>query len=406
MGHFDVGHPCVVLGMYETGLAVGRSLGRKGIEVIGVDWKRDIGFRSRYVKPFLCPHPLKDPNAFLAFMMELCRSSSDKAVLFLTADEFVIAVSRMREQLAGRYLFNIPSEELLECIMNKDCLYLKAQAAGIPVPKTVKLDALGDLEKARDGMRYPVFVKGCLSYIWRERFGGVKGFLARDVDELRDRARLLLTRNIPAIVQEVIPGPDTNHFKSCCYVSARGKLLLDFTLQKMRQQPVRFGIGASVRSVDYPELSTIGRELFFALEFRGVGSAEFKLDENDHTLKLIELNPRYWQQNILADRCGMNFPVVDYLETTGQEPAATFDFLHDVKWINMLMDLNSFLTYRKERTLGAGKWLASLKGAKVFSDFALDDMVPALMEKKYWRLVARVWNWFSRMLFRMRRLHE
>ncbi|UCF70150.1 MAG: carbamoyl-phosphate synthase, partial [candidate division WOR-3 bacterium] len=149
MRHFDTGHPCIVLGMYETGLAVGRSLGRKGMKVIGVDWKRDIGFRSRYVKPFLCPHPLKDPKAFLEFMMGLRRSSSHKPVLFLTADEFVIAVSRMREQLADRYLFNIPSGELIECIMNKDCLYLKAQDAGIPVPKTVKLDTLEDLEKAR-----------------------------------------------------------------------------------------------------------------------------------------------------------------------------------------------------------------------------------------------------------------
>jgi predicted ATP-grasp superfamily ATP-dependent carboligase len=52
-------NPAVVLGMFETGLGVARSLGEKGILVHGFDFKKDIGFYSRYVEAQLCPYPLE-----------------------------------------------------------------------------------------------------------------------------------------------------------------------------------------------------------------------------------------------------------------------------------------------------------------------------------------------------------
>ena len=47
----------VVLGMFETGLAVGRSLGRAGIKVLGLDSVRKIGFYSKYIEARICPDP-------------------------------------------------------------------------------------------------------------------------------------------------------------------------------------------------------------------------------------------------------------------------------------------------------------------------------------------------------------
>jgi predicted ATP-grasp superfamily ATP-dependent carboligase len=47
-----------------------------------------------------------------------------------------------------------------------------------------------------------------------------------------------------------------------------------------------------VQSVEYPELLALGKAFFKKIGYRGVGSAEFKLDDRDGTLKLIELNPR------------------------------------------------------------------------------------------------------------------
>ena len=111
-----------------------------------------------------------------------------------------------------------------------------------------------------------------------------------------------------------------------------------------------------------------------SINYRGVGSAEFKLDSRDYKLKLIELNPRYWQQNALAEKCGMNFPLVNYLDLTGCEPKPMFDYIQGIKWINIHRDFDSFRDYKKRGELSLLKWLKSLNGPKMFSDFALDDI--------------------------------
>ncbi len=59
--------------------------------------------------------------------------------------------------------------------------------------------------------------------------------------------------------------------------------------------------------------------LFTKIGYRGVGSAEFKLDPADGRLKFIELNPRYWMQNELAAFCGAIMALAQYLDLSGRE---------------------------------------------------------------------------------------
>ncbi len=391
-------HPAVVLDMYETGLGVGRSLGRKGIEVIGIDFRKDIGFYSRYIKALICPHPLNDIDSFLEFMICLSKKFKHKPVLFFTADEFVLAASRIRKELSSFFLFNIPPQDLIETIIDKRIQYKKAEEAGIPIPKTFSPQSIAELNEIHNQITYPVFVKACYSYMWKKFFGAIKGFVVKNEKELFDTFKMLTEKKLPLMIQEIVQGPDTNHFKFCCYISRNGEILLSFTLQKIRQQPIRFGIGATVQSIHYPELVKVGKKYFSTIGYRGVGSAEFKLDQRDGKLKLIELNPRYWQQNILADKCGMNFPFIDYLETTGQEPKPIGNFRKGIKWINIYSDFDAFLNYRQERKITVNKWLSSLRGEKVYSDIALDDILPAFHEARLWKRIFRVPKYFYKKL--------
>ena len=178
-----------------------------------------------------------------------------------------------------------------------------------------------------------------------------KGFVVNTQEELINTFEMVFRWGANGLVQELIPGPDTNHYKSSCYLSRKGEILLAFGLQKIRQQPVGFGFGCLVQSVDYPEMLSLGKVFFTRIGYRGVGSAEFKLDLRDNKLKLIELNPRYWQQNALAEKCGMNFPLMDYMELTDQEPKAIHEYRPGVKWINIYSDIESFREYRQRGQL-------------------------------------------------------
>lgn len=370
-------YPAFVLGMFETGLAVGRSLGRNGIKVFGFDFKKDVGFYSKYIKARICPNPLTDEEKILDYLIRFADKFENKPVLFITSDNYLNFISRNRNKLKKYFFMNLPDYKVIESITDKYKQCQLALKAGIPFPKTYFLEDLEKVNQIKDKIKYPAFVKGKESTSWRKEIKGIKGFVVNNQDELVENFNIVFNKGLEAIVQELIIGPDTNHFKFNAYVSQNGEFLLQFTLRKIRQNPIRFGIGSVVESIEYPELMEIGKKYFKSINYRGVGSAEFKLDERDGKLKLIELNPRYWQQNSLADKCGMNFPLVEYFEVTQQNPQTSCNFKTGIKWVNLYFDFISFLNYKSIGKISFKEWITSLKGKKIFSIFALDDTLPS-----------------------------
>ena len=371
-------HPVVVLGLFETGLAVARSLGRNGVHVVAVGHRPCWASASKYVSEFLiCPHPLTEEAAFCEFLSRRFGGHVFKPVLMVTADEFLIAVSRNRASLADSFLIGIPEERLLESIVDKYAQARLAEGCGVATPATHCPAAQDDVDELAARLHFPVVVKGRYVAQWRRSLGAVaKAFV---VDDARDLARVLSriwSLGIEPIVQEVISGPDANHYKVCVYVSPDGKLRLCFGLRKIRQSPPRLGAGSAVRSLAWPQLLATGLSLFQGLKYTGVGSAEFKLEERDGRLKLIELNPRYWQQNWLAAQCGMDFPVTEYRELTGQQVACPSTFEEGVVWVSPAADLRSAVAYMRSGELSISGWLGSLRGKRVLADFSWDDPRP------------------------------
>jgi predicted ATP-grasp superfamily ATP-dependent carboligase len=376
--------------MFETGLAVGRSLGRAGIKVIGLDHVKKVGFYSRYIHASFCPHPLEHEHEFIASLIKVSEREKDRPVLFVASDEFLLPVSRNRELLERYYLMNLPSPEILECIADKYRQYALAIDAGIPVPRTFVAENMDQLLQVMDGIPFPAFIKGAEVNSWRKKMGDhVKGFVVHSREELVSTFKVIFERGASGLVQEIITGPDTNHFKASCYIARKGEILLAFGLQKIRQQPAGFGFGCLVQSVEYPEMVDLGKTFFTRIGYRGVGSAEFKLDQHDGKLKLIELNPRYWQQNALAGKCGMDFPLIDYLEQTDCRPKPVVQYRAGVKWVNIYSDIESFREYRKRGELSGRQWLRSLRGEKLYSDLVRDDMLPGLHEIVLGNIVRR-----------------
>lgn len=389
-------HAAVVLGMFETGLAVARSLGRAGIRVLGLDHRFQSGFRSKYVEASLCPEPVSNPDAFVDYLRHVAGSEERKPVLFVTSDDFLLAVSRNRERLQKFLLLNVPDADILESIADKYRQYELARSVGIPVPATVVLERPADVARVARTVPFPVFVKAREVTSWRKEVGGgLKGFVANSPEELALHVDKLLARGLVVLVQELIPGPDTNHYKACCYVSQGGEVACAFSLRKLRQQPPGFGFGSLVESVYDSDVLTLGKRFLESIDYRGVGSAEFKRDERDGELKLIELNPRYWQQNALAERCGVNFPLAQYLDLTGEVPAQATSYEQHVKWLNVFADLDSFRVYRRRGELTFRDWVRGLRGPKIYSNFAADDPIPGLaavatnlMERRPMRTIA------------------
>ena len=263
-------------------------------------------------------------------------------------------------------------------ISNKYELYLIAKKNNIPVPDTYLISNIDDIENiVRLKLNYPLFIKGNDVNQWREIVSSnFKGFVVDDKYDLKEKLLELVNKNIFPIVQEIILGDDVNNYKGCVYYNKHSTCKLFFSLQKIHHYPIHFGIGSYVISKKHSELKLITKKLFSSINYNGIGSAEFKIDKNDGKLKLIEINPRYWQQNSLADFSGINFPYIDYLESLGEETNYQSDFNENYKWINLYLDFCSYLQYRKEKSLTFIQWINNLKGKKIISFFDLKDPKP------------------------------
>src|SRR5262245_33320163 len=70
----------LVFNCHITGLAVARSLGRRGVPVIGLDRDPDgLGLYSRFTTVAgRCPYPLEDERGFIELLMKIGSALQDK----------------------------------------------------------------------------------------------------------------------------------------------------------------------------------------------------------------------------------------------------------------------------------------------------------------------------------------
>lgn len=367
----------IVLGSYETGLGVVRALGRQGITVHVVDHQRLHAGYSRYATFHLCPHPASDPAGFCLTLRALAESLPAPPVLFIAADEYVLAVTRHREQLETFCRFNISSSRLLDCIIDKLQQVQLAIEHGIAVPNTMVVGTAADASMVIETMPLPAFIKGRNSVRWRTAYGGtVKGVVVETRDHLARALEHALEREVPVIVQEVITGDATQHMKVSGYVSTTGTVLAAFTLRKIRQQPHGFGVGCVVESIEHPVLLALGHALFERIGYRGTGSIEFKFDARDGVFKLIELNPRYWQQNSLAEFVGMNLPLLEYRDVLGLPVHPVKEFRTGVRWVNLMLDQETARQLWASGELTFMDWWCTVTGQRIWSDMSADDWGP------------------------------
>lgn len=365
-----------VLGLFDTGLAAVRALGRAGIPVHGFDSAASqYGFRSRYGTHELCPDPVRFPDALVRLLVERAQRCDEPPVLYTTSDAFTEFASEHRDALDAHFVHALPSKDAVAAAMNKRRQYRRAQDAGVPVVPVYSPCSLAEVRALAPTLSYPVVVKPAIGHHWREQFMRDKAIRVDAAGELLALFETALAHGQAALIQPLIVGPNTNHCKVCAYFDVHGTPLACVCMRKIRQYPIDFGVGTMMESVDDPELETLGLRLFGAMEWRGPGSIEFKRDERDGGWKLIELNPRLWQQHGFAAACGVNFPLIQYRDLTGQ-PQEPHQYRLGVRWLDEFRDARSAWDHRRRGQLSMWDWGRSLARVRHFAMFAADDPKP------------------------------
>lgn len=374
-------NPAVVIGGGINGLGIMRNLGRQGIDVYCVTDKKDYSNSSRYCKGyFVVPGVETDFQKLRNFLAKRKLSDRGKAVLFPTTDMSVLNLSSLIGEL-DNYVAPISKREVIEILVKKRKFYESLVDLEVPHPITLFTDVPEDMKNIEKKIVFPVFVKPSVSQTFYRRFG-TKGFVVGTKEKLFRTLRLMDREKIDVTVQEIVAGPPTNHYFVDGYLDTQSRLVAIFARRRLRMWPLAFGNSTVCVSVPISEVAdmkeTVVRYLV-SIGFRGIFSAEFKRDSNDHIGKLLEVNARSWWYNTFPSSCGVNIILAAYLESVGKEIVNTENYPAGKYMVYFSDDVKSSLMMLLQKELSLREWATPLTRVRDWVVFAKDDPNPFSM---------------------------
>jgi predicted ATP-grasp superfamily ATP-dependent carboligase len=370
-------NPAVVIGGGVTGLGIIRNLGRNGVDVYCVVDRKNEAIFSKYCKKFfVLPGVEHDLNKLKAFLVKFKQLLSCKAVLFPTSDITVLNVAHLINEFDD-YMASLPNREVLEMLVVKKKFYLSLMERKVPHPLTFFTDSK-NLKNVNMKICFPVFIKPSISQIFSKKFGK-KGFVANSERELYEYVDLMEKYKIDVMIQEIVPGPPSNHYFIDGYLNKNSEAVAIFARRRLRMWPLAFGNSTVCVSVPISECANMTEtvvEYLTSIGFHGIFSAEFKKDSRDGVGKLLEVNARSWWYNNFPSACGVNIILAAYLESIGEQIEPLKDYEIGKHLVYFTEDLKCSTAMFVRGKLSPKEWLLPFAGKKEWTIFAKDDKRP------------------------------
>ncbi len=387
------------MGGEQGEIGVVRTLGRQGVPITVLSESEDtIVPRSRYCNKTIYMDNLSaDYAKTLNILIDYAKKEDRKPVLFPTADPDLKLISDLREELEKYYYLIVTRKDLVDGFMDKRKFFDIADRHRFPIPGTFLPNSLEDVVTLSKKLRYPAIVKPSVPSAWTKRavqeiVQHKKAVIVRSRDHLLDICTKLAAYSMDMIIQEYIGGSDDNHYDLHVYMNKKSEPIAFFTGRKTRIYPAYAGTGCFVESLYINDLVEQGLQMLKEVSFTGLANINYKRDPTTNDFKLLEINPRVSSWNILDARCGVNLPFIAYADAVGISFERPIKQRENVKYVYLESDFKAFLEYRRNGHWTLRTWLCSLRGKKVYQMFAIDDLMPFLvdMRKKMYALVKKL----------------
>jgi D-aspartate ligase len=316
--------PVVVVGGVLTALGVVRSLASAGIPVY-------LACHTRF-----CPAGLSRQCTLLRVpdlkgqglvdgLLSIAGRIGEKAVLILSSDLQVVAVSGARAALEAHYFLALPTETMVDVLMDKAKFQAYAEEIGLPVPRAVVLDEGAD-EQALDVLSMPVVVKPAD----HELAPAERTTRADTLAEAHTVARRMRRAASSVVVQEWIDGDDDDIYFTLFVCDGQARIVALFTGRKMICEPPLVGSTALcvAATEEHQALAAQTQAFVTHSRYHGIGGLEFKRHRRTGQFVVVEptVGRADWQEEI-ATLCGVNLPAIAYRTALGEpvEPVAAID---------------------------------------------------------------------------------
>jgi len=372
----------LVIYTHIVGLAVIRALGRMDVPVYTLSYSaNEMGLYSKYVKGRVrVPDPRENEEAFIARLLEL--SDEFKGSLLIPTDDYtVVVLSKNKDLLQSHYVVAVENWLIVQKLIEKQYTYELARSWGIPSPLTFVVASFDEVRKVLAQITYPCLIKPCEGHTFFDHFK-VKMFRIENEEDLFARYRQIEPLGFKVMIQELIPGDDTQGVNYNSYF-VNGAPVAEFTAKKVRLEPPFLGSPRVLVSKVIPEIFENGRLLLQKLNYSGFSCMEFKKDQRNGVYTLMEVNCRNNLSGLLAVTCGINFPWIQYQHLMYGEINKATSFKENVYWIDLDKDLLRFFISRKEEGYTLKQYLEPYRKEKVFAISSFNDPLPYLKRISY-----------------------
>ncbi len=373
----------IVLGLSPTGLYAVRELGRAGFRVIGVT----DGFAcGRYSKYLAETHSVSNQEQLLDFLLALRAEGQRKLILLPTNDRYIEFLCKYAENLSASFAFaGCYREGGALDLMDKLAFSRLCQKHGLEMPVLWEAAAPADLVAFASQIRFPCILKPALIHRAVSFLRGQKVLIARDRTEFERHIAAIPEASGKWLVQEIIPGPESNITVFGGYFDRSGTPRQTFTGRKLRQYPPGFGSASLARSETCRKTLELSLDFLGKVGFRGVCGTEFKRDPRDGRLKIIEINPRPTLWFALTHAAGKRIVETACLDLAGLPYSGEAAQLEGVFWRYAFKDFYSSVFYRRKSAefLFPPPEIGSCRSGangRVWAVFDSSDPLPALME--------------------------
>lgn len=369
--------PVVLVGASSANaVCVARSLGRRGIVVYLLCHPSGESRFSRYARRLDVGGDVPD---WVHFLLGARSDWLRGAVVLTCSDDAIQMTIEHREALAEKYILDIAEPSAQWCFLNKLSTYEAAREAGVPTPLFWRADTPDDIHAHRDEYVYPLMVKPLFSHRFKKVFPG-KYVLVHDFDELVAAFEKVHSAGVEALLLEEIPGDDDRLCSCYTYIDEQGTALFDFTKRILRRHPERQGFGCYHITDWDPEVLETGLRLMQHVGHRGIGNVEFKRDDRDGKLKVIECNIRFTAATEILVASGYDLPLFVYSRLAGRPfpDLRQMPYRRGVRLWFPFADFLEFVALRRQGRLTTRDWLQSVMHPQALPYWAWDDPLPSL----------------------------
>ncbi|WP_254762471.1 carboxylate--amine ligase [Natrinema marinum] len=284
-----------------------RSLAQTGVNTIVISEDPTAKtFCSKYCdEAVLTPDPTTDIAGYADALLSLARRDDVRTIVPLREeDAFVLA--KRRDAFADHVATPWPTLETLERVTDRVRLREAAEAAGVPVPRTVPIGDVGTVDsRAIVKSRYNLVADEFVDTESPGETSREQTIEHLEPGESPDVAELRAAFGHEPIVQEFIPIKEEYMFAG---LYDRGEPVATFQHEQIRGASYTGGGGVYRESVFVPELEEAARRLLEELDWHGLACIEYMRHPETGEFYLAEINPRMWTSLAANVRMGADFP--------------------------------------------------------------------------------------------------